>query len=376
MSYSLLNNKKIALIGGGPVGLTTALLLQQRGAAVTVYERDASAEARISGGTLDIHHDTGQRALAAAGVLDRYYALARPVGERGTDAQGVMRWENVPTAVDKHERPEIDRADLRQLLLAALAPGTVVWGQAFEGLDEQADGRFVLRFAGQPDQVADIVIGANGGRSKVRQYLTNDQPAYTGTFILQGEILDPEVQCAAFCALANHGNLMARGNAKMVFAQTKSTGALNYYASFREPANWLARRGLTPQHPAELSAVLLEAFADWHPLFHEAFRARQEFALLPQYRMPLAVHRDRVVTRPITLVGDAAHVMPPFAGVGVNTGLLDALHLADNLTSSSFESLEAAIQAYERTMYDYAHEAQEQTAANELKIHRVKPEVV
>lgn len=373
MTSLLLTNKKIAVVGGGPVGLTTARLLQQRGASVTVYERDASAEARISGGTLDIHHDTGQRALAAAGLLAQYYALARPVGERGTDQHGTIRWENLPTAADQHERPEIDRADLRRMLLASLAPGTVVWGQAFQGLTEQADGRFTLHFAGQPDQVADVVIGANGGRSKVRQYLTDDEPAYTGTFIIQGEILDPEIQCPAFCALANRGNLMARGSAKMVFAQTKGTGALNYYASFREPADWLAQLGLTPQHPAELSALLLDAFADWDPLFHDVFRAQQEFALLPMYRMPLTTHRDRLVTRPLTLVGDAAHVMPPFAGVGLNMGLLDALNLADNLTSSDFNSLEAAIQDYERAMYAYAHEAQEQTAANELKIHRPKP---
>jgi 2-polyprenyl-6-methoxyphenol hydroxylase-like FAD-dependent oxidoreductase len=54
----LLNNKKIAIIGAGPVGLTMATLLQQKGIAVTIYERDKDPQARIWGGTLDLHEST------------------------------------------------------------------------------------------------------------------------------------------------------------------------------------------------------------------------------------------------------------------------------------------------------------------------------
>lgn len=366
MQLSPFQNKQVAIIGGGPVGLLLAVLLQQRGIAVTVYERDAGPETRVSGGTLDIHSDLGQPALAAAGLLPAFYQLARPTAMRLADEQGQLLQEEPVDEAAPYDRPEIDRADLRRLLLAALAPGTVVWGQHFQGLEKQPDGRFRLHYAGQPDQVADVVIGANGGRSRVRPYVTETVPEYTGSFIIQGQIPAAAAQELAFGKLVNRGNLLARAGGKMLFVHTRADGTLNYYVSFRRPADWLAPRGLTAE-PAQVAALLAEELPDWAPLYHEVFRATTEFALLPMHRLPLTPSRE--VTQAITLVGDAAHLMPPFAGVGVNIGLLDAQHLADNLTSGQFTTIEAAIQAYERTMYGYAQRAQEDTAQAELDIH-------
>lgn len=81
MKNTLIDNLKIAVIGGGPVGLTTARLLQKNGANITVYERDKSPKSRITGRTLDIHKASGQLALEKAGILETYFQNARPTHE-------------------------------------------------------------------------------------------------------------------------------------------------------------------------------------------------------------------------------------------------------------------------------------------------------
>ena len=364
---NLLTNKQVVIIGGGPAGLMTAVLLQQRGAIVTVYERDAGPEARIWGGTLDIHRNSGQRALEAAGLLAQFYQLARPTAERMAAPDGTILEDEPVEEATAYWRPEIDRPDLRRLLLGALTPGTVVWGRQFEGLNELPDGRLALHFAGQPSQVADVVIGANGGRSRVRRYVGGAEPAYSGTVYVQGDLYDPAAKAPELAALVNGGNLMVLGPRNLFASHTKADGTLEMGISFRMPEHALATQGISNEHPDAVRQLLRTELADWAPLFQQGFAATDEWRVLPLYFAPLTA--GRAVNQPITLVGDAAHLMPPFAGVGVNTGLLDALHLADYLTSADYPDLRAAIAAYERTMYEYAHHAQQMTARAERRMH-------
>ena len=89
---SAIDAKKIAIIGGGPGGLTLARLLQMRGADVIVYERDQSREARVQGSALDLHEDSGLAALEAADLIDAFWANHRPDLDRLrlTDQHGTV----------------------------------------------------------------------------------------------------------------------------------------------------------------------------------------------------------------------------------------------------------------------------------------------
>lgn len=366
MKSNLLDNKKIAIIGAGPVGLTFAKLLQQNGANVTVYERDKDANARIMGGTLDIHSDLGQKALEKAGLLEVFYQCARPTGERAADINGNTVMEEFPADDHLYDRPEIDRNDLRKLLLENLNENTVVWDRKFISL-EKYNEKWLLHFEKNITETADLVIGANGGMCNLRQFVTDATPQYTGTVIIQGEVFQPDTECPNFKKICGAGNLMVIGEQKMLFSQTKAKGALNYYVSFKKPESWLKENGLNFKDKTTTVSFLTDLLPNWHNSYKELFAATNEFTLLPMRRMPL--DKPWQTNNKITLIGDAAHVMPPFAGIGVNVGLLDALRLSDNLTNGQFDHIDKAIKNYEFKMFEYALKAQQETTEAETGIH-------
>lgn len=129
----LINNKSIAIVGGGPGGLTLARLLQLKDADVKVFERDLNKNARVQGSPLDLHDDSGLAAIRKAGLLEEFkqnYLI-------GADRELIMN-ENAEIFYSDHEskpeedfgkrhfRPEIDRGTLRKILLESLQPETVV----------------------------------------------------------------------------------------------------------------------------------------------------------------------------------------------------------------------------------------------------------
>lgn len=360
----LLENKQVAIIGAGPVGLTMARLLQQKGVKVTVYERDQSALARISGGTLDLHKGSGQEAMKKAGLIKRYYELALPMGRTVADAQGHVLFDRKPLPGTLHDNPEINRNDLRTLLLDSLTGNTVVWNSRFTEL-EARDGKWVLHFENGTAAAADLVIGANGGMSKARAYVTDAKIEYTGTLMIQGEVLQAETACPAFFGLCNDNILMAANGGNMLVANPKNGGLLSYNVIFenRATSDPVSEPGFGDIDSIKTS--LLSRFADWHECYKQLFRETSSFVLWPTRKIPLKPWNNNRAL-PITLIGDAAHIMPPFAGKGVNTGLLDALILADNLTGEKHEAIEAAIADYEQQMFVYAAEAQSETNRNEI----------
>ncbi len=364
----LLQNKQIAIIGGGPVGLTMARLLQQKGVAVTVYERDKDAQTRIWGGTLDLHKGSGQDALQKAGLLQQYYDAAIPMGIIMTDEQGNILSTQKITPENRHDNPEINRNNLRALLLDSLASGSVVWDSKFTGLEQQGN-QWLLHFENGPDATADMVIAANGGMSNARKYVTDSEVTDTGTFIIQGDVPEPAITCAAFYQLCNGSRLMTAHKGNLLVANPYNNGALTYGIIFKQPTAWANGNGLNFQNKDSIVAFLCNRFAEWHAYYQQLFRATSFFVGLPTRKIPLDKPWKNNRPLPITLIGDAAHLMPPFAGQGLNIGLVDAAILSDNLTNGNFVTMEAAIADYEQQMFRYANKAQLESSSNETEMH-------
>lgn len=346
---NLISEKKIAIIGGGPGGLTLARLLQMRGADVKVYERDASRASRVQGAIVDLHFESGLKVIEQADLMDAFKAnyIVGADRYRVFEKDGTIRLDEHNKAAtgtfgDVYFRPEIDRGALRNILLDALKPDTIVWDSQFVSMSREGEG-WLLNFKNGSSARADLVIGADGARSKIRPYVTDITTIYSGVTIIQGEIDHPATACPEMHTLMANGNLAVLGEEKSISAQPRGDGGLTFYASAKYPENW----GEDFTANEEIYDFLLEFYKGWHPTFLTLFKATDKLIIRPLNYFPLDQSWEAQAN--ITLIGDAAHLMPP-SGEGVNTAMLDALDLSHYLCNGEYPDLQSAIAAFEKHM--------------------------
>jgi 2-polyprenyl-6-methoxyphenol hydroxylase-like FAD-dependent oxidoreductase len=163
----------IAIIGAGPCGLTLARLLECKGIDYVVYERDESETSNRAGGSLDIHAETGQHALQEGGLFDEFRKYARYDDTSFTLAD--KSGNKLVQFGEGRDAPEIDRRELRQILLDAIPKGKIKWGHALRGATVGEGNMAVLRFAnGVVVSGFKLVVGADGAWSKVRPMVRSD----------------------------------------------------------------------------------------------------------------------------------------------------------------------------------------------------------
>jgi 2-polyprenyl-6-methoxyphenol hydroxylase-like FAD-dependent oxidoreductase len=371
-----LQNNKIAIVGGGPGGLTLARLLQLAGAQVNVYERDFDRDVRVQGATLDLHQESGLAALRAGNLLDEFKKNFRPGADKIVivNEQGKIFYsEHEEEVGDKDDfgtpyfRPEIDRGPLRNILLDSLRPDTVTWDSQFISMEKQDNG-WLLHFRNGRRVYADLVIGADGANSKVRPYVTGIEPFYSGVTALEGNVYQSEKTTPVIHQLLRSGKIFAFGNGQVLIVSSKGSGDLTFYVSWKADEKWALNNGLDYADKAQILTWFQSEFSGWDNVWHELFaQAELPFFPRPVYCMPLDQTWE---TSPnLTLIGDAAHLMPPFAGEGVNMAMLDALELGESLNSNQFNDLHEAICSYETRMRNRGAEAAQESLDNGEWMH-------
>ncbi|MGF1552297.1 MAG: FAD-dependent monooxygenase [Paracoccaceae bacterium] len=334
---------EIAVVGAGIGGLALALALQDRGLPVAVYER---AEALAEIGAAIALSANATRELARFGCLPAIEAAACEPTEL------IYRRWRTQDRVAAHPVREggayrarfgasyfgIHRADLQRAMAAQVTDGTLRLGHALSGLTETDEG-IRLDFEGRDSVVADIVIGADGIRSRVRDHVAGpDAVRYTGTSAFRGIVpVDrlpslPDPQAIQFW--------MGPDAHLLHYAIGPEGGDVNFFAVAEGPAEWPdPRRWVIETDPDDP----LRVFAGWDEAVLEMVGQSDRvarwglFSTKPLRRW----HRGRAV-----IIGDAAHAMLPHHGQGANTSIEDAVTLAELLWRDGLGDLDATLTTF------------------------------
>jgi salicylate hydroxylase len=335
----------VVIIGAGIGGLTSALALQRQGFKVAVFE-EAQTFGEVGAGitlgstacrglyALGLREDIEREADAPQVAIAVNYLTGEPEGARSINAAKAQRVEN-PFYRQMH------RADLHRILLDAVRahdPGAVTTGCKLIGYEPDGAG-VTARFSHGGAARGTLMIGADGINSVVRGQMFGVENARF-THQVAYRFLAPMEAARPFMSIGASVKYAAPLQSLLRYAVRK--GALVNGVAFVHTDSWRSEGWSTPASTEEL----LSLFQGWHPDVLGLIRAApvdgtRKWALFD--RDPLSVWTQGRVA----LLGDAAHPMLPFLGLGAAMGIEDAVVLgralgAAGLTPAGLKLYEAA----------------------------------
>jgi 2-polyprenyl-6-methoxyphenol hydroxylase-like FAD-dependent oxidoreductase len=336
----------VTIIGAGLGGLTLARVLHVHRIPSTVYEAEASPTARAQGGMLDIHDHNGQPALQAAGLIEEFRALVLEGREavRALAPDGTVLLDEPDAGTGG--RPEVQRGELRQILLDSLPAGTVRWGHKVTGVRALGDGRHEVTFADGAAVLTSLLVGADGAWSRVRPLLSDAVPEYVGMSFVETYLFDADTRHPAGAEAVGGGAMYALAPGKGIQAHRESGGTLHTYVALRRSQEWFG--GIDFTDPAAAAARIAREFDGWAPELTALVTDGEAAPVLrPLHALPDGHRWDRVPGA--TLVGDAAHLMIP-SGEGANLAMYDGAELAKAIAARP-DDVEAALTEYEQALF-------------------------
>jgi 2-polyprenyl-6-methoxyphenol hydroxylase-like FAD-dependent oxidoreductase len=355
---------RILIAGGGVGGLALAQALRRGGLDVAVYEQDPSPRIRNQGYRIHIdpNGNAALRTCLPAETLDlvrRTSGVNDDVGAGYTHQLQQVMAQTFPGIPDD-EITNVDRNTFRQGLLTGLAD-TVHFGRTLAGYRITDSGRVRVELAEGGTDEGDLLVGADGVGSAVRRRLLPHATVKDlGIRCIYGRMtiteatgaVIPEAISRGFSWVSDETGCGA-GFAPVRF-RFRPEGASDYMMITLLATS--ERLGMPDEElfelpPENLWKVTVEATAEWHPALRELFAHADRGTFFP-IAIRAGARVDAWESGPVTLLGDAAHTMPPIGGVGANTALQDSATLAGELLAAARgeKSVIAAVAAYERVM--------------------------
>ncbi|MYU31649.1 FAD-dependent monooxygenase [Streptomyces sp. SID8358] len=342
----------VTIIGAGLGGLTLARVLHLHGIPATVYEAESSPAARSQGGMLDIHDHNGEIALATAGLTDEFRGLVLEGRQamRLLDPDGTVLFDKADDGTGG--RPEVQRGELRQVLLDSLPAGTVRWGHKVSGVRALGEGRHEVTFADGGTVAVSLLVGADGAWSRVRPLLSAVAPEYTGKSVVETYLFDSGIRHPAAAKAVGGGSMIVHTPGREIFAHREKGDTLHAYVGLSEPQDWFTAVDFADA--AAATARIAQEFDGWAPELTALITDSDVAPVLrPLHALPAGHRWDRVPG--VTLLGDAAHLSAP-NGEGANLAMLDGAELGE-LIATHPDDIEAALTAYEEAMFPRGAEA-------------------